>query len=324
MLYKNILLISAIVTLGSLSTSVSGQPALLAGAVALDALPLPKAADLPGLTVAQSLRIDGPGARAALGFPASAPAILREAERGNAFAMAVISTAYSAGSGVAQSDAEARRWAIAAAQSGLPFANYVLALVYNLDQPNNYAEAERLFGLASDAGQVPAKGQLAVFLMAHRDPYKNEYFSVRTDDPRQLLDEAAAGGDKWSIKSREILRLNDRFAELVRGGMPLTFQRAIRYVHESKSTMPCLTDVFTTNHTGVFRIDWRKSTTEWSGATAVAIKGAVFTLWNGQGYVGFRLMLAESNDTYTADETVSLFRSISDVGRSLGQICSTS
>ena len=82
----------------------------------------------------------------------------RTAEGGNADAQNKLGERYSLGFGVAQNDAEAKKWYQRAADQGHADAQYHLGMKYAIEQ--NDAEAKKWFHKAADQGHELAKAML--------------------------------------------------------------------------------------------------------------------------------------------------------------------
>src|SRR3989344_1799585 len=88
-----------------------------------------------------------------------APALLREAEAGNAYAQLELGDLYFIGEGVPQDDTEAVKWYRKAAEQGLAKAQQKLGDMYfgSMGLSQDYAQAAKWYRKAAEQGYFPAQ-----------------------------------------------------------------------------------------------------------------------------------------------------------------------
>lgn len=281
------------------------------------------ATDEWGLTPQDWLRMNGPSIRAAAGLPSSLPRVRAAAARGDAKAAALLGSALVVGAGVAKDYAEAERWLRQAANSGLPFAYFSLAAMYNNGNilPLDKEEGHRWMVKAADAGYGLAKFYAGLRLVEDASGD-----GTKQPDPiaaRNYIEGAAADGVPEATALIEIWAYNEAFIEAARG-MPLWKDgRGLLRGHGDRmyAWHPCRTDVISDSG-GRWTIDWLQTQTYGGARGTVEFVGVIWVHEVAQSSKVFGFFENEAASRNLARSRAN-FQTIKEMGDKLHQGCTS-
>lgn len=339
------------------SAFVAAAPSAVAPAAAQPANP---ASDAWGIPKDQWVRLPAPELRRRLGFPAAAPQFLAAAERGDAHAMALISSAYATGAGVPKNPAEAIRWAQRAADTGLPFGLHVLALdyFYGTGVAASHSRYLDLLRKAADAGSILAAsefaqahfvGEITPKNFAVAKPYakigaeggdaKSKMLygtllfdrSLSNPDPvaaAKWVRAAAGDGFPFAQQAARALQVQDEISELAKKLFVSNFGNVLvgAYTLSARIEDPCVTRLVVEHNgvAGVFLINWQETSVATAGDSFLNLAGAIL---NGTDRVGgdvrTSLGLSLHRDQLEAPEERDRMLMLGDAARTLSTVCQT-
>jgi len=303
-----------------MDSSLHRIAALLAsiGAIATVSIAAPVAAqsasapqDALGIAADQWVRLPSPKLRSLAGLPGSAPRILAAAERGDPYAMALISSAYATGTGVPETPSEALRWAKRAAATGLPYGIHVLALdyLYGTGVPVDHARYLGLLRQAADAGSILAASGYATENFVGKLTPRNwavakQYAKIGAEGGIQeskmiygtlLFDRSIPGTDpvaaaKWiraaasdgyalAQPAARALQIQDEFSESAAKLFVSSFGNSLVGAHtlSARAEDPCVTRLVVDKNgtTGVFLINWQETSVASASDSFLNLTGAI-------------------------------------------------
>lgn len=316
--------------------------------------------DAWGIAKAQWVRLPAPELRRLAGLPASAPQLLAAAERGDAHAMALISSAYATGAGVPKDPSQAFRWAQRAADTGLPFGLHALALdyFYGTGVPVDHGRYLDFLRKAADAGSILAASEYSQALFvgaitpknfAAAKPYakigaeggdaKSKMLygtllfdrSIPGSDPVAAADwvrASANDGFAFAQQAARALGLQEEFSETSAKLFVSNFGNALVGAHtmSARPEDPCVTRIVVDHNgtTGVFLVNWQETSVATAADSFLNLTGAIL---NGTDPVGGDVRtsfgLSLHRDQLEAPEERDRMAMLGDTARALSAICQT-